>query len=122
MQSMHKRLNSRAQSKGGTYSRNVVDKFKLFEKKHNTEDSREREVIKRIDMAAVEAKGRFKRTLDIDSAHVSQLLFDRGTRNRYICNVTESPLTRQCFLDHHSITFEVRESKTHKNKKVMDVI
>ena len=98
----------------------IVDKFVQFKEMYDNDEyneSRTREVQKRIELALVEAKGRFKRELPVDPEEVCRRIFLGG---KYVCNVTNKPLTPKCFLDHHSITFEVRTNAS--NKKVMDVI
>ena len=100
-----------------------VDKFVQFQEEQENspgiQENRTREVEKRISMAAIEAKGRFKREIKVDPEEVCKRLFQRG---KYTCDITNEPLTPKCFLSHHSITFEVRESKKHDGKKVIDVI
>lgn len=99
----------------------VHDSFKVFKQMKTSqlesEENKMREVFKRIDLASVEAKGRFKREIPADPEEICKKLF--GSR-KYTCNVTKEPLTPECFLEHHSITFEVRERAD--KKKVLDII
>ena len=103
-----------------TDTKMVVDKFVQFKEAYEKDEyneNRTREVQKRIEMAAIEAKGRFKRDIPVDPEDVSNKLFNT---NKYMCDVTGKRLTPKCFLDHHSVTFEVR--KNANNKKVLDII
>lgn len=99
----------------------ITDKFVDFCEKYETderfEENRRREIYKRIKMAAIEAKGRFKRDITIDPDEIIEHIFEK---NNYTCTVKNERLTTSCFLDHHQITFEVRENQ--KGQKVLDVI
>ena len=110
----------REEKKGRRTPKVVVDMFVQFKdayEKNEYNENRDREVEKRIEMAAIMAKGRFKREIPVDAKDVMKRLFDS---NKYVCDVTGKSLTPKCFLDHHSITFEVRRNAN--NKKVLDVI
>lgn len=98
------------------------DKFEIFSQEferdpYNT--SRVREVYKRIDQAVLDARGRFKQKLPIDPEDVYQVLFGKG---KLVCDITGHLLTPECFLNHHMLTFEVREHASREGCKVLDVI
>ena len=98
----------------------VVDKFVAFKQEREgslLHETQMREVEKRIRMAALEAKGRFKKEIPVKVSEINRLIFENGS---YICEVTNEPMTPKCFLDHHSITFEIRLKANQK--KVVDVI
>lgn len=97
-----------------------IDKYTTFKKEHEDgilNETQMREVEKRIRLAAIEARGRFKREIPIKTSEIYRLIFEDDA---YVCEVTNEPMTAKCFLDHHSITFEIRTNET--NKKVVDVI
>ena len=98
----------------------LKDKYCAFKEQYESNvftETQTREVEKRIRQAGIEAKGRFKRDITIDSSNVCRKLFSDGL---YECEVTGETMTPACFLDHHSITFELRENE--EKKKVVDVI
>jgi len=98
----------------------IKDKYCAFKEQYESDvfaETQTREVEKRIRQAGIEAKGRFKRDVQIDSSNVCRKLFSDGL---YKCEVTNEPMTPACFLDHHSITFELRENG--EGKKFVDVI
>ena len=99
----------------------VTDKFVDFCEKYETDEryevSRRREIYKRIKMAAIEAKGRFKQDININPDEIIEHIFEK---NSYKCGIRNEPLTTSCFLDHHQITFEVRLNA--KGQRVLDVI
>lgn len=96
------------------------DKFCVFKEDFEKEVLREtqmREVEKRMRLACAEAKGRYKREIPLDTAATCRRLF---TDDMYLCEVTGDKMTPDCFLDHHSITLELRHNGT--GGKVVDVI
>lgn len=112
----NKRKNEKQQRKNV-----VTDKFVQFCEKYDNDErfeiNRRREVYKRIKMAMIEARGRFKRDINIEPDEIIKHLFED---NQYHCTLKNQPLTTNCFLDHHQITFEIR--KNQKDQKVLDVI
>lgn len=96
------------------------DKFCVFKEAYEKEVFKEtqmREVEKRMRLACTEAKGRYKREIPLDTAATCRRLF---TDEMYVCEVTGEKMTPDCFLDHHSITLELRHNET--GSKVIDVI
>lgn len=97
-----------------------VDKYVTFKQERESSllnETQMREVEKRIRQAALEARGRFKREIPIKTSEIYKTIFENDA---YMCEATNEPMTPKCFLDHHSITFEIRLNAT--NKKVVDVI
>lgn len=95
-------------SKTPTLAATVID---MFEKTTVTangktayEDPVFREIHKRISTAIKEAQLRFKKKIPIDPSEISRHLF---LTKRVYCKVSGAPLTPSCFLDHHSIVFEI---------------
>lgn len=93
------------------------DKYELFARAYKkgraAEDEAEtrkkataREVRKRIEAAAAYASERYRRSIAVDPIEVSRKLFQR---KRYICHVTGVPLTEACFLEHHVLTFHLKD-------------
>lgn len=96
-----------------------TDKFSVFKERFEQEvvqETQMREVQKRIRLAAIEARGRFKCDVPVDSAEVAKSIFGSG---RFICEITGEPMCPRCFLDHHTVTFELRREGA---SKVLDVI
>jgi hypothetical protein len=102
-----------------------VDKFELFNEAYNKnappldlktlkDIALKREMVKRIDDAAKFAINRYKKKFKYDSTEIERKLFQGG---KYICNITGQILTRECFLEHHQLTFEYK-----KESKKIDVI
>lgn len=102
-----------------------VDKYELFNKAYSKNSppvdpkilkdrAVAREMCKRIDNAAKSAMCRYKKKFKYDSNEIERKLFQGG---KYICNITGQVLTRECFLEHHQLTFEYK-----KENKKMDVI
>lgn len=95
----------------------------LFEKSVSTkvdttssdtgEDPVFREIHKRISTAVKEAQLRFRKKLPIEPSEISRHLF---LAKKVFCKVSGAPLTPACFLDHHSITFEVVPLENNKCK------
>jgi hypothetical protein len=95
----------------------VADKFEQFNtlyraresKFTNPSDLKEqaiwREVRKRIESAASDANTRYGLDLPVDVTEISRKLFQGG---KFVCNVTGSVLSKECFLEHHVLTFELR--------------
>lgn len=67
-----------------------------------------REVDQRIMQAARDAQKRYKRKFFVDKADVSRKLF---LFKKFVCCVTGSVLTPKCFLDHHTLTFQLSTGK-----------
>lgn len=90
-----------------------TDKFEAFVSclnKEEEEDEQEennniaREVDRRIMQAAKDAQKRYNRKFFVDKADVSRKLF---LFRKFVCCVTGSVLTPKCFLDHHTLTFQL---------------
>jgi hypothetical protein len=102
-----------------------ADKYELFTQAYNKtispippailkEKAVSREMLKRIDDAAKFAMSRYKKKFKYDAIEIERQLFQGG---KYICNITGQILTRECFLEHHQLTFQYK-----KDNKKMDVI
>lgn len=63
-----------------------------------------REVCKRIQEAGERAKERYRKKFSVDNLEISRKLFQGG---RHVCNVTGQIMTPECFLEHHTITFQL---------------
>lgn len=68
----------------------------------------EREVDRRIMQAAKEAQRRYNRKFFVDKADITRKLFQH---KKFVCCITGSVLTQQCFLDHHTLTFQLSNGK-----------
>ena len=91
-----------------------IDKFEAFVMRSEDEAlgvNVLREVDRRIMIAAKDAQRRYNQKFYVDKVDISRKLF---LFKRFICCVTGSVLTPRCFLDHHSLTFQL--SATDKNK------
>lgn len=97
----------------------IADLFEksVYVKADTDEDPVFREIHKRISTAVKEAQLRFRKKLPIEPSEISRHLF---LGKKVICKVSGAPLTPSCFLDHHSITFEI--VPLEKNKCKADVI
>jgi hypothetical protein len=78
-----------------------------------SEDPVFREIHKRINTAIREAQLRFKKKMPIDPSEISRHLF---LTKKVFCKVSGAPLTPACFLDHHSIIFEITPVSENKCK------
>lgn len=67
-----------------------------------------REVERRIAHAAKEAQTRYGRKFTADHVEISRKLFQNKA---YLCNVTGNTLTPECFLEHHTLTFQLSKEK-----------
>jgi hypothetical protein len=88
----------------------------LFEKSKASTESEDpvfREIHKRINTAIKEAQMRFKKKMPIDPSEISRHLF---LTKKVFCKVSGAPLTPACFLDHHSIVFEITPVSGNKCK------
>ena len=101
------------------------DKYELFNKAFNRNsvpvdavtmksNAIAREMEKRITEAAKLASTRYNKNFNFDPVEIERKLFQGG---KNICNITGQILTRECFLDHHALTFEYKR----KSKKI-DII
>lgn len=112
----------------------VLDKYELFRDAHEkahpapaldpqeeAERARMREIKKRVLEAHAAAQKRFRVAVQVDPTEVSRRLF---MRKKFVCTVTGEKLTPECFLDHHSITFELRDAEDENKqvRQVMDII
>ena len=94
--------------------RKKIDKFEAFVAALNKEDDDqesnniEREVDRRIMQAAKDAQKRYNRKFFVDKADITRKLFQH---KKFVCCVTGSVLTQQCFLDHHTLTFQLSSGK-----------
>jgi hypothetical protein len=111
-----------------------LDKFEVFAGRYKgetvertaedaAEDAVSREVAKRIASALEDAEKRFNRRIPIEPDEVSRRMF---MRKRFVCNVTGQVLDPRCFLDHHSLTLELRQAVVPdakgRNRHVVDII
>lgn len=105
-----------------------TDKYELFSRSYrlnapqkDTEKIREqaiwREVKKRFDRAAQDAAVRYGVRVPLDPLDASRRLFQGG---KWICNVTGQVLSFECFLEHHALTYEVRNGAD--GRRVVDMV
>lgn len=94
--------------------RKKIDKFEAFVYRSEKEEQEEennnitREVDRRIMQAAKEAQRRYNRKFFVDKADITRKLF---LFKRFVCCVTGCVLTPRCFLDHHTLTFQLSNGK-----------
>lgn len=116
----NKRAEKRERRTGRRHKSVFDDSFAKFKREFENDDafkkSRAREIHKRIECAAIEARTRFKREIPVKHDQICERLFS----GKYQCEVTGQILSESCFLDHHAVTFEVR--KRADNKLVLDTI
>lgn len=100
----------------------TTDKYEMFVKAYREatpalqpDNTREmaisREVNKRITDAANYARTRYKKKFAVDNIEITRKLFQGG---RHFCNVTGQALTPECFLEHHTLTFQLN----HATKRI----
>ena len=90
-----------------------IDKYESYLHAYNkSEDEKQkavyREVERRIFFAAKEAQKRYNKKFKVDNVEISRKLFQN---KNYICNVTGNILTPECFLEHHTLTFQLSKDK-----------
>ena len=101
------------------------DKYELFHKAYTKNSPPQdpevlkdravaREMSKRVIDAATFAMKRYTKKFKYDPIEIERKLFQGG---KHICNITGQILTRECFLEHHQLTFEYK-----KETRKMDVI
>jgi hypothetical protein len=106
----------------------VPDKFELFNKAYKLQepprdtkkirdDAIWREVKKRIERSALDARLRYKRHIPVDPTDIARRLFQGG---RFVCNVTGQVLSPECFLEHHALCLEIKENDG--GRKRLDII
>lgn len=76
-----------------------------------------REAEKHIKIAVGIAERRFKTTIKLTPRQILDVIFNQQQNK---CEVTDNPLTLECFLDHHLLTFNIRT--TTENKKVLEIL
>lgn len=117
------------------YTKPVLDKYEQFRvgfvsntpppeltSEQKSEEAVNREVNKRISSALTLAEKRFKRKIPADTVEIARKLF---MRKRFACGITGAPLTPKCFVEHHSLAFELRERPVmvnNKTKRVVDIV
>lgn len=104
----------------------TTDKFELFssvykslEPKFEDEEKLKKEAVsreinKRIGDAMDYARHRYNRKISADKTEVARKLFQGG---KHICNITGQILTQECFLEHHTLTFQLS-----KDNKKMEIV
>lgn len=94
-----------------------TDKYEMFVKayrekeppksaEHMKEEAIFREVGKRIEEAADVARKRYRKRFSVEKTEISRKLFQGG---KHICNITGQILTPECFLEHHTLTFQLNK-------------
>lgn len=121
-----KRRENRFRPKQQKQEQRVADKFEMFSKVYKSMEPKvydenelkrnaiRREVDKRINDARDYARSRYNRKFNVDSVEVRRKLFQGG---RYICNITGQILQQECFLEHHTLTFQLS-----KDNKKMEIV
>lgn len=89
----------------------AVDKFELWRRMQFPQQPPEdceralmNELHKRIAASIKDAELTLGRSLKLEPAELSRKLL---MRQRFVCTLTERPLTAECFLEHHSLRFSV---------------
>jgi len=103
-------------TKSVNYSNEQIDdKFELF--KINYEDEKimkhkneKREILKKIELAITLSQIRFKRKLDVNPTEIYERIFNND-RIKFICNNSFEQISQECFLEHHTVTFEIQKKK-----------
>lgn len=102
-----------------------TDKYEMFKKVYkdnkaplDPEDAKKkavfREVCKRIQEAGDLAKKRYNKKFTVDNLEISRKLFQGG---RHVCNITGQIMTPDCFLEHHTLVFQL-----NKETKKIEII
>lgn len=76
-----------------------------------------REAEKLIQEAVSTAERRFKTKIHLTPPQILNVIFQNQKKR---CQVTDRPMTLECFVDHHQPTFNVRENAD--GKKVMEIL